>query len=873
VKRTGVILFLLLSATSTAVSQALRLDVENKPLSRVLNMLDVEISFDDRALSAYDVSISKTFGDAEEALSWLLRDKPFRIEKTGSVYVLVPADAGNREGNGATFDVTPARRAVFRGTVIDRTTREPLEYATVSLLDAGNNPVTTAVTTGEGNFLIGLPVSHRQKGGQRDSAGYLLKISYLGYETLLAETGNPDEEPGVFALKATVFQLDETVVTAGNVQPGISRTRYVVTPQMCNGVTNVLELSDKIPGLSFDKTSETVRLNHHSNILFLVDGIQYPYAYLKHLSPHRIHAIEIIHAPSGRFVSDDYAAIVHFILKKDYTGYDIHVSEVASLNLSQTAGGNRWTENRTETGMTYVTRKLNMYGTYSYDRESRNMISDKYVKYNHFELASIPAERPNNSYEDEINTVTGGLNYHITPLQLAGIQADYTSGNTFTRQEYTMRRTDLTQNHNRILTNVTENLTKVHAFTGSLFYRGQPAKRIHLYGDFSYNYYYNLIGNEYCQDETANYRYVDLYDEYKNQTVFNLEGKFLLSGNMQAEAGYSGIWRRYASGSSQGKGFLDYGESRNKAFVYLSYYPSDKTGLKTGIALEHIKRRDRNAGESYFRVLPYLQFNYRISRTASLLASYATNQSYPALYQLSPMSIVIDTFLTQTGNPALKSAVRHNAFVELTLWNSLKVTPQFSFIRDGISEVYDNMGYKLYRTFNNMDMSEYCLHASHDQMLGVHFRLKNAIMLYHSEAMHDGVRSSLNGWILRSEANFYHPGMAVGAQMGYCRNMRKYILWQGSQMSDRDYWCVSIQKELWHKRISVMMSYIPPVSFGVRRERTKEMNTPLYREKTTLDLNSYNQMLLLKVSVRFEGGGIKTPAGKRIIIRNDEREK
>jgi hypothetical protein len=52
----------------------------------------------------------------------------------------------------------------------------------------------------------------------------------------------------------------------------------------------------------------------------------------------------------------------------------------------------------------------------------------------------------------------------------------------------------------------------------------------------------------------------------------------------------------------------------------------------------------------------------------------------------------------------------------------------------------------------------------------------------------------------------------------------------------------------------------------------KEIDTPLYGERTTLHLDSYNQMLLLKVSVRFERGGVKS-AGKPSITGNEEREK
>ena len=85
----AIILILFIPFTA-AFSQELRLVVFDKPLNTVLNTLNVEISFDDKALSKYNVTVSKTFRTAGEAISWLLKDKPFRMEKVGSVYVISP---------------------------------------------------------------------------------------------------------------------------------------------------------------------------------------------------------------------------------------------------------------------------------------------------------------------------------------------------------------------------------------------------------------------------------------------------------------------------------------------------------------------------------------------------------------------------------------------------------------------------------------------------------------------------------------------------------------------------------------------------------------------------------------------------------------
>jgi len=885
ITRLCIVAALLLTVSLPVCSQAFRLDVDREPLNKTLNRLGLEISFDDRALSVYSVSVAMTFEDAEKALSWLLEDKPFRVEKVGKVYVIVPYPNEPMEVTRATFQGTGEERYFFRGTVVVQTAvgspedapvrfpddnnqpqrtgidaDEPLEYATVSLLDNNNQLITAGITNEKGRFTL-----------QTSHIPAKIKISYIGYETLLREIHTLNGELGVFSLKETFIQLDEAVVTADNIRQELNRTIYTVTPQMRYGADNALEMLNNIPGGYYDKASKTVRLNNHTNLLLLVDGIQYSHSYLNHLAPERVQAIEVVYALSGRFVSDDYAGIIHFFLKKDYTGYDVHVSGAASLNLSKTAGNNRLSENHPSVGIVYTTRKLNFFGMYAYNREDRNMHATKSLQYNDSELVSLPPPRHNSLYENENHTITGGLNYHIAPLQLLGVQADYTEGNTATFQEYAMRRTDLSRDYDRILTNTTENRIKDHTFSGSVFYKGQVSNRLHLYGDFSYNYYYNDMENEYRQDEPANYRYFDMWDEYKDQTILNVEGKYTFSNRITLESGYSHIWRQYASQSSQGRGFLDYSEQRNKAFAYLTLYLSNKAGLKSGVALEHIRQRNREDKFSYIRILPFLQLNCKISPTVSVATGYAANQSYPSLYQLSPISIAIDTFLTQIGNPALKSAVRHQVFAELNIGNKFKITPQLNITSDGVSETYDIRENKLYRTFENITYREYSLLASYEQLLGAYFRLKSAVMPYHSEALHQGVRSALNGWIFHAEANYYHPRTSFGLQLGYYRNMKKNILWQGYQMSDRDYWCVTARKELWSNRLSVMLSYIPPVAFGVRYDRTKEMNTPLYKEKTALNLESYNQMLLLQVSLRLERGSAK-PTESRTNKRVIERE-
>ena len=854
------IMLVLLAVSSIAFSQAFRIEADNEPLSKVLNRLGLEISFDDRALSTYGITVSQSFDNPEKALTWLLEDKPFRIEKIEQVYVIAPHNR-QPDHRAVVLQNMGNERFVFKGSVFSETVDEPLEYATVSFLDADNNLLIAGITNDKGRFAI-----------QVSRVPAKIKISHIGYETQQRNIDNLNDELGIFLLSEKAISLNEIVITTDILRSEINHTTYIVTPQMRHGTDNALELLNKIPGTYFDKTSKSVRLNRYTNILMVVDGIQSSQDYLYHLSPDRIHSVEVVYALSGRYVSDDYAGIIHFMLKKDYTGYDVHVSGISSFNLSKTADARR-VEKYPDIGIIYTTRKVNLFATYSYEWERRNLFSSKSLTYNASEYLPMSAEHPNNLSQRENHTVTGGLNYHITPLQLIGIQADFSTGNIFSLQEYAMRRTGLSGNDNSVLTNTTENRIKADVLAASVFYQGRLSNRLHLYGNFSYNYYYNDMENDYRQDGNSDYRYADFWNEYKHQTTLDLEGKYVLTDKISLESGYSNIMRRYASGSSQGRGFLDYSENRNKVYLYLSGSLTGKTDFKAGAALEHIIKHNREIETKSFRALPFLWMNYNVSRTTKLTTAYSATQAYPLLYQLSPMSIVIDTFLTRIGNPDLKFALRHHAYAELSLWNKLSITPQISIINDNISEIYERKEYKLYRTFENIRHREYSLNISYHQTLGRYLHLKNAVMLYHDEALYQGVRNSLNGWTCRTEADYYHPATSFGIQLGYYRNMKKNVLWQGYQMVDKDYWCVSVRKAWWQNRISATLSYIPPVAFGVRYDRMNEIDAPLlYKEKTAMHLKSYNQMLLLKINVRLERGSAK-PAESRTDRKSDMRER
>lgn len=190
------ILFTLSIGIAAAFSQELRLVVVDKPLNTVLNTLGIEISYDDKALSAYRVSVSKSFRTPDEALNFLLKDKPFKIEKVGNVYVVLP-EIQQQEPLAAPSDAPSAPRYIIKGVLVDRFTDERLPYAYIHTQRG------IEVCDQTGTFSL-VEVTGRK---------VPIQIQYLGYnrlDTLLS--------PGTHVLSLTpqTMELEEVVVQPGS---------------------------------------------------------------------------------------------------------------------------------------------------------------------------------------------------------------------------------------------------------------------------------------------------------------------------------------------------------------------------------------------------------------------------------------------------------------------------------------------------------------------------------------------------------------------------------------------------------------------------------------------------------------------------------
>jgi len=675
-------------------------------------------------------------------------------------------------------------------------------------------------------------------------------------------------------------ELKEILVTTGTVLHDIDRNVYIVTSKMKEGTTNSFELLDKIHGVRFDKISNSIKVGSNEAVLLLVDGLKQSQEFIKNLSPDRISRIEVLNELSGRYLSENYSSIINFILKKDYSGYDINVTNYSIINPVGT-NGNDWLANEQPgVGITYTQNRFNLYGTYYYGRSRWNTPINRKILYKdlmEMQSENVSTTNPNDHYKKKENTVTTGLNYQIHPSHSLSLQGDYTYSYIHTNNNFSMNTTSLVHKDKFLLKNSTINQAKDNDYIISLFYKGIINEKFHLYSDLSYNYYSNNIVNKYLQKNmngnSMYYTRENIYQENKKQITFNLETIFTFQKGLSLNAGYSNNWRKYTSDSFEYRNPLNYNDLRNRLYAYLFFNPTENLKMKLGATIEHIHIDNKyDFGNNYWSFQPYIQLNYSTNNNMDINVSYSTNNYYPSLYQLSPMQTAYDSVLFHIGNPQLKSATRHNISVRLTLWDRLSISPSFKYTPDWISEIYKAEGVQ-YRTFENVDFRQYLIQAIYDQPLGEYFNLKSMFAFYYNKVKEGEIKNSSNSWLINAEINYYNPTYNIGAEFGYYREMDKHVLLQGYQMINMDKWALSVNKLCWDNRLSIALSYIPPISWGVRYNQLKKIDTPNYVERTNLNLKTYNNMIFIRLGIRFNSGNTNRTRRETNLEREKREER
>ncbi len=594
-----------------------------------------------------------------------------------------PGDPGNMEAGTKTLT----------GTVFDADSKEPLLYATVSILNRADSSLISGVATDEkGEFKL-----------ETDQEDFLVRVDYVAYQPMYIEKINTASR--VIRLNDIFLNASETMLNEVRIEAkkelmeiGLDRKVFNVSEDLSRLGGNAQDILNNIPSVTVD-VDGNVSLRGSSNVRILVNGkqsglvgISGPDA-LRQLPANIVERIEVITNPSARYDAEGMAGIINIVLKKEqekgvqgsfdlYAGYPHRYNAVANLN--------------------YRTSNFNFFGSYGFQYRDTpgSSYSKRYLTNN--DTTELLIQDRTYSRKEYSHTFRVGMDYMFNPKTTLTGAFLYNYGNgdnlseiLYSDYDYDERLTGgktRTFKEKEIEPNMDYNIT----FRKEFDKKGQL---ITVDVDYTYGYEKELadidemlVSEEIPPNDpllTQRSEIVETNDNLVMQADYThplfKEGRWEIgwkssirniNNDYMVEELQDGDWLVLPGFTNQ----FDYDEDIHAVYSTLG----NKTGKITyqvGLRFEgtRVSTKLVNTGEqnlkNYFNFFPTGHFGYNLPGDNTLQVSYSRRISRPWYRSLSPFYNYTDPYYIRTGNPDLDPEFTHSMELSHTKnWERLNLS-------------------------------------------------------------------------------------------------------------------------------------------------------------------------------------------------------
>src|SRR5690606_35476257 len=200
------------------------------------------------------------------------------------------------------------------GTVVEKTTNTPLEYASITIEELTNpDNITGDMSDGSGKFEI--PVI---------PGTYQIRVEYLGYKTFIIDSKDVTTSInlGTILIEGDAEILEGVVIETQRaaVELKLDKRIYNVGDNAIVKGGNASDVLDNIPSVEVDSEGN-VSLRGNESVRVLIDGRPSGMAAnigdaLKMIPSESLDPVEVITNPSARYEAEGGAGIINIILKK-----------------------------------------------------------------------------------------------------------------------------------------------------------------------------------------------------------------------------------------------------------------------------------------------------------------------------------------------------------------------------------------------------------------------------------------------------------------------------------------------------------------------------------------------------------------------------
>jgi outer membrane receptor protein involved in Fe transport len=583
--------------------------------------------------------------------------------------------------------VPSAISGVIKGKVIEATSSNPVEYATVTLYKASDSTMVDGmITNADGYFEF----------KKLDAGEYNIMVRFMGFRKVFIAGISINDKKAVYdvgtvSLKAEATNLNEVEVVgqAPLVEYKIDRKVVNVDQQLQAQGGTAVDALERIPSITTDLDGN-VALRGSTNFMVLIDGkpsILTGSDALNQIPASTIEKIEIITNPSAKYDPDGTAGIINVITKKnslkglsgianlsagtspDYTGSILlnYRTKKSSISLGLDFGNRDMTGYRNGYRESYLTDSLTNQKDTSYLQTNNE---------NNMTRQSISVKAGIDYSLGEKNTLTAEGNYRYF---------ESTHGGQTKNQEWS----SLDINRQNYLT---DDLEKSQHPTYQITMR--DVQKFNKEGnDLSLSLTYDQ-GDDKGVEKTMQYLTDDawadtlgiLYDYKKNTTEFEREWdgdadfEYTLDDKSKLEAGFQlrmelndMDYGYFNHDSASGSWIEDLAQSNKYKFynnvyaLYGTYAREFKNlGLKAGLRAEYTDRNLHQVTDQAdypyqkFDFYPSLYLTYYLPYNQQMQLSYSKRVNRPHGDWLNPYVLFSDAFTSFSGNPNLEPEFSHS---------------------------------------------------------------------------------------------------------------------------------------------------------------------------------------------------------------------
>ncbi|MBG6234312.1 outer membrane receptor protein involved in Fe transport [Pedobacter sp. CAN_A7] len=576
------------------------------------------------------------------------------------------------------------------GIVIDSISKQPIDYATVSLFKNGSTtPVSGDLTDEKGSFRV----------TDVQAGEYRLQVNYIGYKVknvlaIVLTAGQLDRNLGNVIISPTANLLEAVQITGQQalIENKIDKLVFNAEKDVTSAGGNATDILRKVPMVSVDMDGN-VALRGSQNVRILINGkpsgalTTNAADVLKSMPSDQIKNIEVITSPSAKYDAEGSAGIINIITKK---------KEVSGVSGSVSAGvGTR--QNNGNANINFNKNKLSLTANVGYNTGWPQTTYTSFESSNS-ELGTTSSSNGESNSNRHFLTAAASLGYDFND--------NNSFSSSFSKRGGEFENKGTTTNSNFSPTNGLVNYTAINNNKNSF-------SNFDWNNDFTHKF--KREGEEISiaaqwTHGTADVDYLSEYSAFtQNQQATNLgtnneytiQGDYVLPINkvFKVEAGAKTIIREINSDydfynpnesgqyvfNATTSNEYDYGQNVYSAYGLLTTSLSNGLTVLAGARVENTKI-DGSSGSTtsglmpfkndYFNFVPSLAIAKTLTPTQTIKLSYSKRIQRPSLQYLNPFLNTSNPLNQSQGNPELSPEIgqtiefNYSTFVKSSVINA-----------------------------------------------------------------------------------------------------------------------------------------------------------------------------------------------------------